>query len=177
MNQFRNIQFRGIFRDYQQRVLDNADKYLKDGKIKQPLFPGVTYFKNPAGGTTIVFCGDPNTNYNYLEAFSFLNETRKRQLVDILKATGNLPVYYPDDMEMLLRAGELPDGSLFVAAFNLSLDRDDTLPLVVEDKITRVEQLLPNGNWSEVSFTAEDNRITVNAPVYTLEPIILKLYK
>ena len=33
MNQFRKIQFRGVFRDYQQRVLDNADKYLKDGKI------------------------------------------------------------------------------------------------------------------------------------------------
>ena len=33
MNQFRNIQFHGTFRDYQQRVLDNADKYLKDGKI------------------------------------------------------------------------------------------------------------------------------------------------
>jgi hypothetical protein len=151
--------------------------HLKDGKIKQPLFPGVTSFKNPAGGTTIVFCGDPNTNYNYLEAFSFLNETRKRQLVDILKATGNLPVYYPDDMEMLLRAGNLSDGSLFVAAFNLSLDRADNLPLVVEENVSRVEQLMPNGEWQEISFKKEEDRIIVNTPVYTLEPIILKIYK
>ena len=151
--------------------------HLKDGKVRQPLFPGVTSFKNPAGGTTIVFCGDPNTNYNYLEAFSFLNETRKRQLVDILKATGNLPVYYPDDMEMLLRAGELPDGSLFVAAFDLSLDRAETLSLMVDGEVERVEQLAPTGEFKEVSFTKDGNRIEVNTPVYTLEPIILKLHR
>ena len=40
MNQFRNIQFRGTFRDYQRRVLDNADKYLKDGKINIVAAPG-----------------------------------------------------------------------------------------------------------------------------------------
>lgn len=40
MNQFKNIQFRGTFRDYQQRVLDNAEKYLKDGKINIVAAPG-----------------------------------------------------------------------------------------------------------------------------------------
>ncbi|MBQ7337926.1 MAG: DEAD/DEAH box helicase family protein [Clostridia bacterium] len=40
MNKFKNIQFRGTFRDYQQRVLDNADKYLKDGKINIVAAPG-----------------------------------------------------------------------------------------------------------------------------------------
>ena len=40
MNHFRNIHFRGTFRDYQQRVLDNADKYLRDGKINIVAAPG-----------------------------------------------------------------------------------------------------------------------------------------
>lgn len=40
MKQFKNIQFHGTFRDYQQRVLDNADKYLKDGKINIVAAPG-----------------------------------------------------------------------------------------------------------------------------------------
>ncbi len=151
--------------------------HLKDGKLKQPLFPGVTSFKNPAGGTTVVFCGDPQTNFTYLEAFSFLNETRKKQLIDILRSTDNLPVYYPDDMEMLLRAGELPDGSLFVAAFDISLDRSDTLPLVVDGEVERVEKLCPSGEFKEVSFIKDGNRIEVNTPVYTLEPIILKIYR
>ena len=30
MKSFNNIHFKGNFGDYQQRVLDNADKYLKD---------------------------------------------------------------------------------------------------------------------------------------------------
>jgi len=33
MTGFENIHFHGTFRDYQQRVLDSADRFLKDGKI------------------------------------------------------------------------------------------------------------------------------------------------
>lgn len=40
MKQFENVSFHGTFRDYQQRVLDNADKYLKDGKINIVAAPG-----------------------------------------------------------------------------------------------------------------------------------------
>ncbi len=40
MNSYNNIHFKGNFRDYQQRVLDNADKYLKDGKINIVAAPG-----------------------------------------------------------------------------------------------------------------------------------------
>ena len=80
-------------------------------------------------------------------------------------------------MEMLLRAGELPDGSLFVAAFDISLDRAETLPLVVESEVERVETLTPSGEWKEVAFNTDGDRIEVDTPVYTLEPIILKIRK
>ena len=40
MKQFENIRFHGTFRDYQQRVLDNANEYLKDGKINIVAAPG-----------------------------------------------------------------------------------------------------------------------------------------
>lgn len=40
MNEFSKVHFNGKFRDYQQRVLDNADKYLKDGKINIVAAPG-----------------------------------------------------------------------------------------------------------------------------------------
>ena len=40
MKSFDNIHFKGKFRDYQQRVLDNADKYLGDGKINVVAAPG-----------------------------------------------------------------------------------------------------------------------------------------
>lgn len=37
---FKDITFCGTFRNYQQRVLDNADKYIKDGKINIVAAPG-----------------------------------------------------------------------------------------------------------------------------------------
>ena len=40
MNEFEKIQFNGTFRDYQQRILDNSARYLKDGKINIVAAPG-----------------------------------------------------------------------------------------------------------------------------------------
>ena len=40
MKKFEHIHFKGKFRDYQQRVLDNANKYLRDGKINIVAAPG-----------------------------------------------------------------------------------------------------------------------------------------
>ena len=37
---FRNVSFHGVFRDYQKRVIDNANTYLKDGKINIVAAPG-----------------------------------------------------------------------------------------------------------------------------------------
>lgn len=37
---FKNIKFKGQFRNYQQRVLDNSDKFLLDGKINIVAAPG-----------------------------------------------------------------------------------------------------------------------------------------
>ena len=40
MTGFEKIHFKGTLRDYQQRVIDNSDKYLKDGKINIVAAPG-----------------------------------------------------------------------------------------------------------------------------------------
>lgn len=40
MSGFSKVHFKGTFRDYQQRVLDHADQYLKDGKIHIVAAPG-----------------------------------------------------------------------------------------------------------------------------------------
>lgn len=37
---FNNVMFKGEFRDYQQRVLDNSAKFLSDGKINIVAAPG-----------------------------------------------------------------------------------------------------------------------------------------
>ena len=37
---FENIKFDGTFRDYQQKILDGANRYLKDGRINIVAAPG-----------------------------------------------------------------------------------------------------------------------------------------
>ncbi len=149
--------------------------HLLDGKTRQPLFPGVTSWKNPLGGATFVFSGTPKTSYDIVRAFSFLNESRKLQLIDLLKRSGSLPVYYPEDAEIYLRAARCEDGSLFVAFFNIGLDPLEEIPLTVEKPVSRVEKLMPDGSRAECPFRTEGDTIIVDAPAGTLDPVILFL--
>ena len=40
MAKFERVKFRGTFRSYQQKALDNSDRYLSDGKINVVAAPG-----------------------------------------------------------------------------------------------------------------------------------------
>ena len=40
MSAFEKVSFKGEFREYQQRVLDSSEEYLKDGKINIVAAPG-----------------------------------------------------------------------------------------------------------------------------------------
>ena len=40
MKDFSNIKFKGVFRNYQQRVLDNSSQFLIDNKINIVAAPG-----------------------------------------------------------------------------------------------------------------------------------------
>ena len=148
--------------------------HLKNGKERQILFPAVTRFENELGGTVITFCGTPRTAFNYCDAFSFLNESRKKQMASFLSLSGNLPIYYTGDAEMLLRAAYTDKkDELFCAAFNIGLDNLDEITLQVDGMVNSVEQLMPDGKRCPVSIKEADNRITVETRVNVLEPVIL----
>lgn len=139
----------------------------------EELFPGTTVFHNKLGGTTVVFCGTPITIFNYIEAFSFLNESRKLQLVRLLQECGQLPVYYDSDEEVYLRAARMEDGKLFSCVFNIGLDPIDEIVLVVEQEVNKVERIASDGKIVECSFRKENGQLVVETPAYTLNPVAL----
>lgn len=141
----------------------------------EKLFPGVTAYKNELGGLAVVFSGTPKTEYNVVDAFSFLNYTRKSQLVEILLLSGNLPIYYPNDEEVYLRAARTKDGGLFCAVFNLSLDPIEKLELVCESDVSTIEKLMPNGEFEKTEFEKSDGKYVLDTPCNTLEPVVLIL--
>lgn len=146
-----------------------------DGQEPEVLFPGCVIYRNANNGTAITFSGRVNTTFVYTDAFAFLNESRKRQLVRILKDTNNLPVYYTEDAEVYLKTATMPDGSEFVAFFNIGFDPLEEIPLACDKEIREVSMLQPDGTISPCSFTASCNQIIVDTPAYTLNPVILFL--
>ncbi len=140
------------------------------------LFPGTTVYRNERGGTAFVFSGTPRANFNIVEAFSFLNYSRKQQLIRMAKTAGELPVYYPGDEEMYFRAADMDDGGLFCALFNLGLDPIEKIELVCERSATRIEYLAKDGSRREVSFGIDGQRTVIDLPCYTLDPVILFIY-
>lgn len=135
------------------------------------LFPGVTVYKNTLGGTVAVFSGTPITEFNYSQAFSFLNESRKLQIVNILDECGNLPVYYASDEEVYLKAARMADGALFVCMFNIGLDPIDEIELVCKDNIKDVHILSCDGEWRSCEFTKEGNILKLKCAAHTLDAL------
>ena len=147
--------------------------HLRDGVYKDILFPGVTSYKNELGGTTVVFSGSANFNHSLVHAFGWLNESRKRQIVNILNDLGELPVYYPDDAEVLLKAGKTKDGKLLCAAVDVSLDPIEEFPFVTDFEVKSVKRLCPDGSYEELSFTKNGNHYTTSATANVFDPLVL----
>jgi len=156
-------------------VADSTVFHLKGGKTEIPLFPGSTIYKNSLGGTVIVFAGTPEAEFDYKYAFSFLNESRKAQLVKMLCDSGNLPIYFVGDEEVYLRAARMEDNAFLCAVYNLGYDRIEGITFATEEDITSVQMLSPDGVFEDVDFEKNGNKVIVKTTAYTIEPVILRL--
>ena len=156
-------------------VSDSTVYHLKGGKEAIELFPGSTIYKNSLGGTVIVFSGTPEAEFDYKYAFSFLNESRKAQLVKMLRDTGNLPIYFVGDEEVFLRAARMEDNSILCAVYNIGYDRIEGITFDVEEKVSSAELLMPDGNFEAVDFDQNGSILTVKTTAYTIDPVIIRI--
>lgn len=131
--------------------------YRRTDTEKKRLFPAVTLLEREGGRVSGVFAGTPKAPYHYTTAFSFLTETRKQQVISMLKRAGALPVYLDGDNEICMRAGYLSDGSLFTMLFNLGYDPEEKVVYYLEKPPVKAEKLLADGSYDEVKFTSLGN--------------------
>jgi hypothetical protein len=109
-----------------------------------------------------------------MEGFAFLNESRKRQFVDIFTRAGALPIYYDGDEEVLLRAGRIKDGRLLAGFFNLGYDPLEELDLVLDFTPEQIDYLDPNGKEIGLEYTqGKDGRVKVQTKLEPLYPLIM----
>ena len=130
-------------------------------------------YKNELGGTAVVFAGNTEFPYNLVDAFGYLDEARKQQLVTILEDMGVLPVYYPDDAEVLMKAARMKDGRLLCAILDMSLDVLETVPLVIHRDVTSIKRLMSDGSYKDVAFEKEGDRYTLATTAGVFDPVVL----
>ena len=148
--------------------------YRKNGVDIELLSPAVTALDRGEGKYTFTFAGEPKCNFFYTEGFSFLCESRKRQLVDLLRRAGALPIYAVGDNELCLRAGYLTDGRLLAMLLVIGFDPEDALTLYLEKEPKRILRLKPDGSYTEVGFTPLGNsRYAVDAIAEPMYPLVL----
>lgn len=141
---------------------------------KKPLSPAVTLLDRGEGKLSVVYAGTPDAEHNYMEGFSFLNESRKRQFVDILTRAGALPIYYEGDEEVLLRAGKIRDGRLLASFINLGYDPLDELDLVLDFTPSEIAYLDSNGKEIKLDFVlSEGGRCKVMTELQPMYPLVL----
>lgn len=139
--------------------------------------PAVTKFMREDGKFTIVFCGTPDAEYTYVEGFAFLNETRKQQLIALLREAGALPVYLPSDNELCLRAGYLDDGRMLAAIFNLSYDPEEKTILYLEKEPKEIVYLNESGEEISISFEKNaDGFYELSVSCEPLYPTVLLIH-
>lgn len=144
-----------------------------DGE-KKKLSPAVTLLDRGEGRITVVYSGTPDAEHSYTEGFSFLNESRKRQFVDVLTRAGALPIYYEGDEEVLLRAGRIKDDRLIAAFINLGYDPLDELDIVTDFTPTEITYLNPDGKEVKVDFIlGEEGRVKVLTELSPMYPLVL----
>lgn len=146
-----------------------------DGK-KDIHSPAVTLYDRGAGKLSVVFCGTPDVNHVYTEGFAFANESRKKQLVDILLRANVLPVYCKSDNEMMLRAGYRTNGNLLCCLTVISYDPEENVTLYLDKAPSSIRQLLPNGTFTDIRWEKqEQNTYVLDIIAEPLYPLILDI--
>jgi hypothetical protein len=156
--------------------VDSTVAHSVDKVHFEDLFPGTTIFENELGGKVFLFCGTPKAEFHISFAFSFLNYSRKQQLIRMLDETGELTVYYPDDEDVYLRVADMEDGGTFCAIFNLSCDPIEDTKLVCKKKIGKIERLCPDGTTEIVPFTCDGEEYTLSLTCEHLYPVVLLMH-
>lgn len=141
------------------------------------LAPASTCLVRENGQITAVFCGSVASQLSFEQSFSYLNESRKNQFIDLFLKAGALPVYLVGDDEVCLRAGKIKDGRLLVEMVALGIDPVEEPVLYLEKMPTRITRLLSDGTEAEVSFTALGNsQYQLSHGLETMYPEILLIH-
>ena len=148
--------------------------FIFDANQKK-LAPGAVLYQKNDGTSVITFAHEYGWN-DGLRSFGIFNETRKQLFIKCLQKLDVMPIWYPDDAEILLKAAILPDGSKIAVALNIGLDVLDELPLAgTWTQTIAVQQLSTDGTWQSIVATRrQDGALAIKTQLPPLGFVLLK---
>lgn len=151
-----------------------SHNYFRSDGYAELLAPAVTCLDRGEGRLSVVFCGSFTYNFDYMQGFAFLNESRKAQLVSLFSRAGALPVYLASDDEICMKAGTVTDGRMLISIYSLGVDPMENLPLFFEKDPESISLIMPDGSEMPLAFTkTEEGVFLIKVRVETLYPVIL----
>jgi hypothetical protein len=149
--------------------------------------PGLTLFENRLGGRVAVYAAAldfPGNLLAYLITLTFMNETRRAQLIGVLDWLNRtpLPAVALTDVDLYVRHGVIaPEagGGELLALFNLNLDPLPEFRLrLAAGPPARITGLTGDGTWTERPWRADSaTAVTVVAPLESMVPLLLRIHR
>lgn len=156
------------------KVEELSHNYFREDGYAKLLAPAVTCLDRGEGKLSVVFCGSFSYNFDYMQGFSFLNETRRAQFISLFTRAGALPVYLASDDEICMKAGTVTDGRMLISIYSLGVDPMENLPLFFEKDPESISLIMPDGSEMPLAFTkTEEGVFLIKVRVETLYPVIL----
>lgn len=138
------------------------------------LSPAVTLYRRENGAFTVVFSGTPNADFTYYEAFSFFNDSRREEIIYILKEAGELDVCLDTDNEICLRAGYVKSGELMCTLINLGYDPEEEIKIYFKNTPKSARILRPDGSYENVEITSlGDSYYSIKECVEPMYPVVI----
>lgn len=145
----------------------------------QYLAPGSVRYRNALGGTVVTVAAKLVMYPSNLTRFWYFNETRKRQMIKIVRALagGRVPggVFYAGDAPTVCLNGVARDGSEVFVLDNIGADTLERPEMVFERGVPKsIERLDDAGTWQPVAFVVENGEVRLDSPVETFRPAVFR---
>ena len=140
-----------------------------DKKFAEHIAPATTFFENELGGKVAVFASRP-------EGANHLNESRKKQYLELFNRIAPYSVWYAGDAEAYFKNFALPDGSELAAFITVGIDPVSPLVLQSGKNFSKASLLGRDGKWTDIPFKkAAGGKMVFDLRAEIYDAVVLRL--
>lgn len=134
--------------------------------------PGATLFHNRLGGEIAVFA-----RHLKMSPINHQSPGHRRLLLQVLDRLNGTPLPYVvmELQNIYCLHGTMEDGADFLAVFNLNFDPLNSIHIRVQNPVTEILELTPEGEWKPLKWKQDGESLEIVKRLINYEAAILKV--